>query len=115
MESSGLKIIGPEVIERETKKIKQAVIRVERPLVSAIDTQILGKDVEKLAEFLLCLLAIFKADHVHVPATDTPKRGCVLLGVSFLRSFAPGKGAGTLLSATSYTTRMIETGFAGLL
>src|SRR5262249_9898337 len=80
MKRSGLKVIGPEVIECEAEKIKQAVIRVERLGVRAVDTQILRKYVEKLAEFLLRLLAIFDVDHVSGSAGDTLE-ACVLAQV----------------------------------
>jgi|SRR5215472_2300493 len=86
MKSSGLEVICAEVIECEAEKIKQAVIRVERLCVRAVDTQILRKYVEKLAELLLRLLAIFDVDHVSGSAGDTLE-ACVLAQVLL------GKGA----------------------
>src|SRR5262249_2838158 len=103
MKRSGLKVIGPEVIECEAEKIKQAVIRVERFRLRTVDTQILRKYVQKLAEFLLRLLAIFDVDHVSGSAGDTLE-ACVfaqvLLGKGVRPSFphvlhhsSPKKGA----------------------
>src|SRR5262249_11930810 len=55
-------------------------IRVEGLGVRAVDTQILRKYVEKLAEFLLRLVAIFDVDHVSGSAGDTLE-ACVLAQV----------------------------------
>jgi hypothetical protein len=73
MKGSGLEVIRPEVIEGKTEKIKEAVIGVEGLLVRSIDAQILGKDVEELAKFLLRLLAIFDVYHGFVSAGGRPE------------------------------------------
>src|SRR5215472_10777953 len=88
MKSSGLEVICAEVIECEAEKIKQAVIRVERLCVRAVDTQILRKYVEKLAEFPLRLLAIFDVDHVSGSAGDTLE-ACVLAHVLLGKGVRP--------------------------
>lgn len=51
--------------------LKQAVIGVEGFLIGTVDTQVLRKDVEKRAEFLLGLIAIFNVDHVCCVAGNT--------------------------------------------
>lgn len=87
--------------------LKQAVIGVEGFLIGTVDTLILRKDVEKLAEFLLGLIAIFNVDHVCCVGREHGRSMA-----SFAKTLFE-KGAGPSFSHISH--RQSGSGSAGLL